>query len=194
MKLLILTALSILFIGNEVIAQHTNIGIKGGLNAFTIKSDDNSNVNTKLGYHLGLIGHIHISDQFALQPELVYSVQGASYTVAGEDVNLNLNYLNVPLMFQYMFDNGFRLQAGPQLGFLMSAKAEVDNNDTDVKDSFEKMDVGLGLGASYVNPTSNFGVDLRYNAGLTNINENSNEEAFNRGFQLGIFYLFNHKS
>lgn len=194
MKLLILTALSLLFIRNEVTAQHTNIGIKGGLNAFTIKSDNDNDAETKLGYHIGLIGHIHISDQFALQPELVYSVQGARYTVAGEDANLHLNYFNVPLIFQYMFDNGFRLQAGPQLGFLASAKAEVDGNDTDVKDSFEKMDVGLGLGASYVNPVSNFGVDFRYNVGLTNINENSNDEAFNRGFQLGVFYLFKHKS
>lgn len=194
MKLLILSALSILLIGNEVTAQHTNIGIKGGLNAYTIKTDNSSNAETKLGYHIGLIGHIHISDQFALQPELVYSVQGAQYTVAGEEVNLNLNYLNVPLLFQYMFDNGFRLQAGPQLGFLASAKSEVNNNDTDVKDNFEKIDVGLGLGASYVNPISNFGVDVRYNAGLTNINKIGSVESFNRGFQVGVFYLFKHKS
>lgn len=194
MKLLILTTLSLLFIGNEVTAQHTNIGIKGGLNAFTIKSDNSTNVETKLGYHIGLIGHIHISDQFALQPELVYSVQGARYTVSGEDVNLNLNYLNIPLLFQYMFDNGFRLQAGPQLGFLVSAKTEVNDNTTDVNDSFEKMDIGLGLGASYVNPVSNFGVDARYNVGLTNINDNSSVDAFNRGFQVGVFYLFKHKS
>lgn len=193
MKLLILTACSLLFIGHEVTAQHTNIGIKGGLNAFTIKSDNN-NVDTKLGYHIGLIGHIHISNQFALQPELIYSVQGAKYTVSGEEVNLHLNYVNLPLLFQYMFDNGFRLQAGPQLGFLASAKSEVNETNTDVKDSFEKMDVGLSVGASYVNPLSNFGVDARYNVGLTNINENAGVEAFNRGFQVGFFYLFKHKS
>lgn len=194
MKLLILTALSLILIGTEVTAQHTNIGIKGGLNAFTIKTDNDNSAETKLGYHLGLIGHIHISDQFALQPELVYSVQGAQYTVSGEEVNLNLNYLNVPLLFQYMFDNGFRLQAGPQLGFLVSAKTEINDTDTDVKDNFEKMDIGLGLGASYVNPISNFGVDVRYNIGLTNINDNTGAESFNRGFQVGVFYLFKHKS
>ena len=193
MKLLLFTALSILFIGNEVNAQHTNIGIKGGLNAFTIKTDDDGNLDTKIGYHIGLIGHIHISDQFALQPELVYSVQGTQYTEVGEEFNLNLNYINVPLMFQYMFDNGFRLQAGPQLGFLASAKVEVNDNDTDVKDSFESVDLGLGIGASYVNPNSNFGFDVRYNAGLTNINKSDNE-AYNRGFQVGVFYLFKHKS
>ncbi len=193
MKLLLFTALSILFIGNEVNAQHTNIGIKGGLNAFTIKTDNDGNLDTKIGYHIGLIGHIHISDQFALQPELVYSVQGTQYTEAGEEFNLNLNYINVPLMFQYMFDNGFRLQAGPQLGFLASANVEVNDNDTDVKDSFESVDLSLGIGASYVNPSSNFGVDVRYNAGFTNINKSDNE-AFNRGFQVGVFYLFKHKS
>lgn len=93
-----------------------------------------------------------------------------------------------------MFDNGFRLQAGPQIGFLTSAKSEVNNNDTDVKDSFEKIDVGLTLGVSYVNPISNFGVDVRYSAGLSNINKSTNVETFNRGFQVGVFYLFKHRS
>lgn len=194
MKLIITTVLSVFLLAGTATAQHTNIGIKGGLNAYTIKNDNNSNVDTKVSFHLGLIGHIHISNQFALQPELVYSVQGAKYTVAGTEVRLNLNYVNVPLLFQYMFDNGFRLQAGPQLGILASAKSEVNNNDTDVKDDFEPIDLGLAIGASYVNPESNFGVDIRYNAGLSNINKNGNVNSFNRGLQAGVFYLFNHKS
>lgn len=194
MKLIITTVLSVFLLAGTATAQHTNIGIKGGLNAYTIKNDNNSNVDTKVSFHLGLIGHIHISNQFALQPELVYSVQGAQYTVAGTDVKLNLNYVNVPLLFQYMFDNGFRLQAGPQLGILASAKSKVNDNDTDVKDDFEPIDLGLAIGASYVNPSSNFGVDIRYNAGLSNINKNGNVDSFNRGLQAGVFYLFKHKS
>lgn len=194
MKIIISTLFAVLLISSATIAQHTNIGIKGGVNAYSIKSDNNSSFDTKVSFHLGLIGHIHISDQFALQPELVYSVQGTKYSVAGQEVNLNLNYVNVPLLFQYMFDNGFRLQAGPQLGFLASAKSEVNNNDTDVKDDFESIDLGIGLGASYVNPASNFGIDLRYNIGLSNINDGGNTNYYNRGLQAGVFYLFNHKS
>ncbi|GCC51929.1 PorT family protein [Chryseotalea sanaruensis] len=192
MKIIISTLFAVLLISGAAIAQHTNIGIKGGVNAYTLKSDNNNGFDTKVSFHLGLIGHIHISDQFALQPELVYSVQGAQSTIAGQEVKLNLNYINVPLLFQYMFDNGFRLQAGPQLGFLASAKSEVNDDDTDVKDDFEGVDLGLGLGVSYINPVSDFGVDVRYNLGLSNVNKNGTTDYFNRGVQVGVFYLFNH--
>lgn len=193
MKLIITTALCLFLTASVTLAQHANIGIKGGINAYTLNAE-NSNADRKIGYHIGLLGHFHISNNFALQPELVYSVQGAKYSIAGTEAKLNLNYINVPLLFQYMFDNGFRLQAGPQLGLLVSAKNEINNNNTDVKSDFEKVDLGLSVGVSYVNPASNLGVDLRYNPGFTNINKTSPNNAFNNGFQAGIFYLFNHKS
>jgi Outer membrane protein beta-barrel domain len=194
MKLVISTLFAVLLISSTAIAQHTNIGIKGGLNAYSLNADNGANFDTKVSFHVGLIGHIHLSTQFALQPELVYSVQGTQYTVAGENVKLNLNYVNVPLLLQYMFDNGFRLQAGPQLGILASAKSEVNNTNADVKDDFENIDLGLSVGASYVNPKSNFGIDIRYNHGLSNINKSGTTDYFNRGLQAGVFYLFKHKS
>ncbi len=187
MKLKLITVLTAILITATVSAQSVNIGIKGGLNLYTISGDNDGSNEYKPSFHIGLLGHIHLADNFALQPELVFSGQGAKY---GDDQKLDLNYVNVPLLFQYMFDNGFRLQAGPQVGFLVSADAD----GTDVKDNLKGTDVGLGIGASYVNPTSNFGFDARYNHGLTNINEDDNIDSFNRGFQLGVFYLFKHKN
>jgi hypothetical protein len=179
--------------GGSVYAQEVNIGIKGGLNAYTIGGDDTDDVETKLGFNLGLLGHIHLSDNFGLQPEIMYSTQGAKGIDAG-DLKVNLDYINVPVLFQYMYDNGFRIQAGPQIGFLTSAKAKGDGVTVDIKDSFKTIDFGLSLGASYVNPSSGFGVDARYNFGLSNINEDDASKAYNRGFQVGVFYLFKHKS
>ena len=79
---------------------------------------------SKAGLHLGGLAHIHINPHFAIQPELVYSMQG------GKDGNekLKLNYINVPILLQYMTNEGFRLQTGPQLGFLTSAELEIDEN------------------------------------------------------------------
>jgi hypothetical protein len=187
MKFNLLTVLLACMIIGTASAQNVNIGIKGGLNLYTIAGDGDEGNDYKPSFHIGLLGHIHMSDNFALQPELVFSAQGAKY---GDDQKLDLNYLNVPVMFQYMFDNGFRLQAGPQVGFLLSAEA--DGND--VKDNLNGTDLGLGIGMGYVNPESNFGFDLRYNHGLSNINENDNFDSFNRGFQLGVFYLFKHRN
>lgn len=172
-------------------AQDVNFGIKVGLNLYNISQDNNSVYDQKAGYHFGILTHIHLANQFALQPEVVYSVQGAKYTVGGIETNLNFNYVNVPLLFQYMFDNGFRLQAGPQVGFLTKAISKTNNSSTDIKDNFETIDFGLAFGVGYVHPPSGFGIDARYNAGLTSIAKNG-ADAYNRGFQVGVFYLFQH--
>jgi hypothetical protein len=50
------------------------------------------------------------------------------------------------------------------------------------------------MGRSCVKPSTGFGFDLRYNYGLTKINDNSAPNAYNRGWQFGLFYLFEHKS
>lgn len=194
MKIYFIAAMAAILITGSVTAQNINIGIKGGLNLYNINSDNNGSYDTKIGFHLGLLGHIHLADQLGLQPELVFSTQGAKFKSGNIDAELNLNYINVPLLFQYMFDNGFRLQAGPQLGFLVGAKVKVGNTDTDVKDDFNSVDVGLGLGMSYVHPASGFGFDARYNLGLSNISDSGTGTSTNRGFQIGVFYLFKHKS
>lgn len=171
-----------------------NIGIKGGLNFSSIQGDNSSESNSKIGFNLGLLGHVHISKQFALQPEIVYSLQGAESRSGGNDLSLNLNYVNIPMLFQYMFNNGFRLEAGPQLGILASAKSEINNSSTNQKANFKSTDLSLVVGVSYVKPATGFGFDLRYNHGFTNINETAAFNSYNRVVQLGVFYLLGHKS
>jgi hypothetical protein len=194
MRNLVLTAIAFFMLTGFVQAQHMNIGIKGGLNFSTIHTDVDSDFNSKVGFVVGLLSHIHITENFALQPEVVYSTQGAAYKFTGIDYKLNLNYINIPVNFQYMFDNGFRLQAGPQIGFLTSAKAVSSGSDLDMKSNFENIDFGLTFGMSYVKPSTGFGIDLRYNLGFTNINANDVVNSYNRVLQLSLFYLFQHSS
>ncbi len=160
---------------------HVSLGIKGGLNLYNINNDNSSTYDQITGYHFGLLGHIHLKNPWAIQPELVYSTQGAK----SGDANYKLGYINVPVLIQYMFDNGFRLQAGPQVGFLVSA---------DNKDELNPIEFGVSFGASYVVPSTGFGIDARYNLGLSNINKESDVNSTNRGIQLGIFYIFGHNS
>ncbi len=190
MKFYLSMVLAVILMAGSVNAQHVNMGIKSGLNVYNIHNDNGVKYDSKTGLHLGLLAHIHLNKIWAVQPELVYSAQGAKYIFSNSETKLNLNYINVPVLLQYMFDNGFRLQAGPQVGFLISAKT---GNGTDVKDNFKGIDFGLGLGAGYIKPSTGLGVDVRYNPGISNINENSSVKSTNRGFQLGIFYQFKHK-
>jgi hypothetical protein len=48
------------------------------------------------------------------------------------------------------------------------------------------------LGISYLG-FSGFGVDARYNIGLTNVLQASSPTAKNSVFQVGVFYLFDHQ-
>lgn len=169
-------------------AQHSsspkgfvNLGVKAGINLYKINSDDNTVYDQITGFHLGLLGHIHFNSQWALQPELVYSSQGAK----SGSIEHRLDYINVPVLLQFMFDNGFRIQAGPQVGILVKA---------DNKDNLNSIDLGLGVGVSYVVPSTGFGLDARYNHGLSNINKDDAVKLYNRGIQLGVFYIFGHNT
>jgi hypothetical protein len=193
MKLKLTAAMAAILFTTMSMAQNVNVGIKGGVNVYNISNENNVKYDSKVGFNVGLLGHIHLAKQVAFQPELVYSAQGAKYTSAGIETKINLGYLNVPLLIQYMFDNGFRLQAGPQIGFLLAAKSKTGNVEIDILNNLKKVDFSIGAGLGYVHPASGFGVDARYNIGVSNINDNTNPKSYNRGLQIGVFYLFNHK-
>ena len=189
-----------ILITSAVSAQHGNapagrvsLGIKGGVNVYNFHDNDNTSYDPRIGYNFGVMGHIHISKQFALQPEIVYSAQGAQYKTTLGTAKYNLDYINVPILLQYMWDNGFRIEAGPQIGFLVSAKSKINDISTDNKENVETIDLAASFGASYIHPSTGIGIDARYNLGLTNIDKKNDINMTNRGFQLGLFYIFSHK-
>ena len=101
---------------------------------------------------------------------------------SNEEVTWKNDYVNIPLLVQYNFDNGFRLQAGPQLGLLVSSKVEdQDDAEDDADEIFKSTNVGLSFGLGYLT-YSGFGIDGRYNLGLNRITESSIQEAQGRKF------------
>lgn len=182
---LLLIALCLLEITS--IAQ-VHPGIKAGGNISDLHSNG-SNVKSKVGLHIGVLAHIHLSEEFALQPELVYSRQGAKSEVSGNEISLHLDYLNLPVLIQYMFSNGFRIQTGPQFGFMLSAQSEAGNQSQNVKNRYNSIDLSLPVGVGYI-ADSGLGVDLRYVVGLSNVNENDANRITNSVIQLGLFYQF----
>ena len=124
----------------------------------------------------------------ALQPEVNYSMQGAKYPELGKE---KISYVNVPVLLQYMFDGGAKLETGPQIGFVTSAKLERFSGGTfDVKQQFENADVSWVIGLGYMT-NAGLGVDARYNLGLMNIVNDAQHNVKNRVWQFGLFYQFN---
>jgi hypothetical protein len=180
---------AVILVSTAVMAQtQAKIGLKAGLNVANVALDPEVvDKGSRLGFHGGLVAHIHLSPQFAIQPEVLYSGQGFEDNT--NNTEWKLNYLNIPVMVQYMFDNGFRINAGPQVGFLLDGKiAESGFEDLDIKNDLKKIDASLGVGLGYLS-YSGLGIEGRYNHGLTNINDVGGNDLKNRVFQVSLFYM-----
>ncbi len=171
-------------------AQLTYFGVKGGINVSSLHFDDNTSGDSKVGFHLGGLAHIHASNQWAIQPEVIYSLEGAKEILVGNSkYTENLSYINVPVLLQYFVHNGFRLEGGPQIGFLIKAKRKVGDVSVDNK-NFKSTAFSIPLGVGYLTATG-VGFDARYVFGLSNINDNEDGPTIQGNvFQLGIFYQF----
>ena len=65
---------------------------------------------------------------------------------------IKLSYLNIPLMAKYYVAEGFSLEAGPQIGFLLSAKDDYNDwryGEDDIKEDVKGTDFGVNLGVGY---------------------------------------------
>lgn len=191
MKKISLFALTMI-LGLTIFAQNVQLGLKAGLNVSNLSNSNGSDMGSKLGPHAGLLAHIHMAPSFAIQPEIMYSEQGAKYTISNGEHELKLQYINIPLQFQYMFNNGFRLQTGPQVGFLAGVKDKVGDAETGIftSEDFKTVDFSWSAGVGYLS-YSGLGVDARYNFGLSNINDGGSNILKNKVFQVGLFYMFN---
>ena len=178
MKKIILCAIAIMAFGFAN-AQKARFGVKGGLNIATIGGADEA--NALIGVHLGGFAEINVWKKLYVQPELLFSTQGARIKYYGEPAfNVNLNYINVPVVAKYYITKQFTVEAGPQLGLLVSSKNIEDE---------KSVDAGFNLGAGY-NFTDNFSVGIRYTIGLTSIYDN-NDYYDNDGYYYNDRYTNN---
>lgn len=165
-------------------AQKPVFGIKAGLNLANLT---NTNGSFRAGLHAGGLMHAHFTPAFSIQPEIMYSMQGAKYD---NDARYTLGYVNIPVLLQYNFGDGFRLQGGPQLGILTTATFKVGSTNYDVSDAFKTIDFSVPLGLSYLSK-SGVGLDARYNIGVSDVTESTASSSRNGVIQFGLFYLFN---
>ncbi|MCI9844051.1 porin family protein [Flavobacterium pectinovorum] len=177
----------VLFIATSasIQAQLLKIGVKAGVN-FANQTGDATDAPgiSKEGitsYHAGLVAEVKLLDRFAIQPELLYSTQGASYKEAGQEFKNELGYLTIPVMAKFYLSDSFSLEVGPQASFLLSEK---DNFNIYDNETFE-FGVNAGLGFKL---TENFFIQGRYGLGLTEASKNADVK--NSTIQLSAGFLF----
>jgi hypothetical protein len=186
MKKILLTAAAVFAI-SFANAQDVKFGAKAGLNLSSLANAEGA--KTQVGFHLGGYATIKVSDKFAVQPELLYSAQGAKFD---NDVNYNLSYINIPVMAKFNVADKFNLEVGPQVGLLMSATTKTPAGSVDVKEFCKTMDFGLNFGAGY-DVAENINVGLRYSLGLTQLEKEvatGQSASKNTNIQLSLGYSF----
>jgi hypothetical protein len=166
------------------------IGVKGGLNMSNFMGDvEDQGMRTSI--HLGLLAEIIVSDNFSVQPELLYSGQGSTYTGSAPGfARTKLDYLTVPVLGKFGLTDKLSFEAGPQLGFLVSAKRKT-NTSNDKIEGVKTLDFGLNAGLEY-ELGSGVIFQGRYNLGLTDtgLTGDSNKRASNSVIQFSVGYLF----
>ncbi|MEP1095704.1 MAG: porin family protein [Cyclobacteriaceae bacterium] len=154
------------------------IGVKAGANFANTNIDDANSITSLHGGAYGLIKLASIG----IQPEILFSKQGSEFSGGSE---IDLSYVNVPVMLKFYFPGGINLQAGPQFGILTKAE---DEDGVDLKDGLKSSDISAAIGAGWDAP---FGLQasVRYVLGLTDVNDLAGgTEVKNKTFQVSIGY------
>ena len=192
-----------LFLGLSIAASSLvfsqQFGIKGGMNISSISDDGYDDTKSKVGYYGGVFVNIPASESFSIQPEVIYNNLGSEVKTNLYSQKLNLNYITVPVMFQFKATPQFYLEAGPEFGFLVSADSKTTwNNSTSTaeldKDNFNNFNMGVGLGAGF-DITKNVGINARYVAGFSDVTKPSSDPSTNaknknNTFQVGLNFKF----
>lgn len=199
MKKLFLTAA----IAVSAMSFAQKFGAKAGMNLSTISDDGYDDTKSKVGYYAGVFINMPISETFSIQPEVLYNNLGSETkgSVIGNAYSqkLNLNYISVPVMFQFKATPQFYLEAGPEFGFLVAADSKTTWNSASStselnKDDFNNFNLGVGLGLGF-DITENVGVNARYVAGFSDVTKPSSDPSTNANnknntFQVGLDFSF----
>lgn len=196
-KLILLTAALLAFCAAKAQFDVNNFtyGAKVGLNATNIS---NSDMKNKMSFHLGAFAEWKLSDFVGIQPELVYSRQGArdKYDENGSKVKVKtrVNYLNIPILAKLYVLEDLSVDLGPQFGFALNAKSKYKVGGHTSKDKITNnntFDFSFAVGASY--NFDDFIFSARYNIGLSNMwdKDKVGENLKNHVFQLSVGYCLN---
>lgn len=173
--------------------QGFQLGVKAGANVSNYTGGDIEN-KAIVGFVGGATFGFLLGDHFAIQPEVLFSAQGAKFeNVGSNEDKYTVSYVNVPVMAKYRFTGGFYLEAGPQVGFKISE----DVPDQTIDNFAKNLDLSVAAGLGYHSPIG-LGIGARYNAGLSKVadyEQGSTKPDFkNNTLQFFVFYtLFNNK-
>ena len=167
-------------------AKEVKIGVKLGVNIASVNGSNANNLDSRAGFVFGVTAEIPFTEKFSIQPELLYSAQGAQQ---GNDYRYDLNYVSLPIMAKYYIAKGFTAEAGPQFSFLVKDELVPIStyNGNRENTNAENFDLAANFGLGYQFKSGIF-FQTRYNLGLIAVTENPDIK--NGVFQMTLGFQF----
>lgn len=197
MKKIILGCCLLLSTGMAAMAQLPafSFGIKGGVNYSNLKTkDDLTDQNSIMGYQVGVFSRIGAVGMY-FQPELYLGSKGNEFirieNTSGSSVEakgkVKFTTLDLPLLLGTKIGPNklnLRFMAGPVVSFIIDENTTFDSAYQGVTDfgNYKKQTLGVQAGTGV--DLGNLTVDLRYEAGLSNV---SQSEKYNQ--KQNLFHL-----
>lgn len=167
-------------ISANLFSQGIKMGLKAGVN-FSNYSNASIQTESITSFHAGLVTEIKILKNFAFQPELLYSTQGATVNNLGQELKNQLGYISIPILAKFYLNDHLSFELGPQASFLLN---ERNNFSPSNSNSF---DFAIASGLSY-KFGKHFFIQGRYGLGLTEPKRDADVK--NSVLQASIGYLF----
>jgi hypothetical protein len=151
------------------------VGIKAGFGLGGFSGKDASGLNPNYSFSGDVFYTQHVAPFFAVQPEFLFIRKGCS--LRGTPGGTFLTYFEIPVLLKGTLPTtgSFKpfIYAGPSLGILLSAKAEVSGfikETWDVKDEMNTIDLGilLGIGTDINAGPGAIVLDFRYEPSFLN--------------------------
>jgi Outer membrane protein beta-barrel domain len=187
-SLLLLTASTV-----RTYAQSSlELGIKGGGNYMKIggRSFDGKNYP---GFQAGVYGQLNFTSKWSLQPELDFSQTigktSDNFTqiyLGPSGQQVNLNYVELPVLVSFKPVPELSLLLGPQVGYLFSQTTNLLPPTVGATDAFQKLDLSIVFGAQL--NLGKFALGLRYQSGLNNISFRTTDTWRQYGAQFYVAY------
>lgn len=176
-----------------------SFGVKGGVNfATAVNTDDNFETpESRTSFHVGVLAEMPITDMFSIQAEALYSGQGYDLHFEGPDddnAEVQLDYINVPVLAKFYLIKGLSIEAGPQFSFLVNDEFDLNPNSNDGDVPLDELDYevsnfdfGMAAGLSFQTDMGLF-ASGRYTRGFTDIYDDLGHQ--NSVFQISLGYKF----
>lgn len=196
-------AILVFLLGDKVASENFYFSLKIGGNLTNVTNLENS--QARFGMNFGLLASIKVQNSFYIVPEISFlSLKGAKninkLPTGNDDLDkvlknvengfLDLNYIDIPVLFKYYANQKFSLGIGPYISYLTSASSFYETNlssagDIEVrqltKDSYNNWDYGITVEVAYApSRTSNsddMNFHLRFSYGFSDIIKDNHGDA-----------------